>query len=69
MNLFAGGKLRAPRLEVQAQPQQRLAPPAPKPLAVPQKTQTVTIEVFQGEKKIESTFRNPEAAPVGEARP
>jgi pilus assembly protein CpaB len=69
MNLFSGGKPPAPRLEARAQPQQRLAPPAPKPLAVPQKTQTVTIEVFQGEKKIESTFRNPEAAPVAEARP
>jgi pilus assembly protein CpaB len=69
MNLFAGGKLRAPRLEVEVQPQRRLAPPAPTPAAVPQKIQTVTIEVFQGERKIESTFRNPEAAPVGEARP
>jgi pilus assembly protein CpaB len=69
MNLFSGGKLRAPRLEVQAQPQRRLAPAAPTPVAVPQKIQTVTIEVFQGEKKIESTFRNPDAAPVGEARP
>jgi hypothetical protein len=28
----------------------------------------VTIEVFNGDKKVESTFRNPDVPKIGEAR-
>jgi pilus assembly protein CpaB len=73
MNLFAGGKIRIPRLEVEGEtpraPVSAPAPPAAKPPAPTGKTQTVTIEVFQGERRTESTFRNPETAPGSEARP
>ena len=64
-NLFAGGKIRVPRLEVENE--QRVPasaatvnlPPPPPP-----KPRTVTVEVFAGGKKVESTFQDPDAAPV-----
>jgi len=72
MNLFAGGKILAPRVAVEGRPRSgsgNTTPRAPKPLVAPEKIRTVTIEVFAGERKVESTFRNPEAPPVAEARP
>jgi pilus assembly protein CpaB len=64
LNLFAGGKIGAPRLDVHAGPRriaavQAAAPPAR--IAAPEKPPTVTIEVFQGNRKTESTFRNPDS--------
>jgi pilus assembly protein CpaB len=64
-NLFAGGKIRVPRLEVENE--QRAAPanaPGPVILAPPPKPRMVTVEVFQGGRKVESTFKDPDAAPV-----
>jgi pilus assembly protein CpaB len=62
LNLFAGGKFHAPRAEVESnRPAPVIYRPAivaPKPAGPPQ---MVTIEVFEGSKKIESRFRNPEA--------
>jgi pilus assembly protein CpaB len=60
-NLFAGGKIRVPRLEVE---NEQRAVPAPVILAPPPKPRTVTIEVFQGGRKVESTFQDPDAGPV-----
>ncbi len=61
INLFEGGKYR-PRLQAASAPRP-LPPlgPAPPPIAKPAlMPQTVTIEVFQGARKIESTFKNPD---------
>jgi pilus assembly protein CpaB len=66
MNLFAGGVVRA-RPAVESAPRQAAAVSTPA-VTVPATPRTVTIEVFQGDKKIESTFRNPDAA-SGEAKP
>ncbi len=63
MNLFAGGKIRVPRIEAESEPRKAPAPP----VAPPEKPHTVTIEVYQGARKVETTFREPVAA--GEARP
>jgi pilus assembly protein CpaB len=57
MNLFAGGKSLAPRLNLE-----RKAPVSAPPPVAPEKPRTVTIEVFQGAKKVESTFRDPSTA-------
>jgi pilus assembly protein CpaB len=71
LNLFAGGKIRAPRIEVDSAPQripvyvQPLAAPAP----APEKPRTVTIEVFQGARRVESTFKDPDAALAEGIRP
>jgi pilus assembly protein CpaB len=73
-NLFAGGKIRVQRLEVEGdEPRIEL----PKPIvqaetqalrpAVPAKLPTVTVEVYNGDRKVESTFRNPDAPLVEEA--
>jgi pilus assembly protein CpaB len=67
-NLFAGGKIKAPRIEVE-----RPAPPPSNPIPVaarptPVKPQMVTIEVFNGNKRVEATFQNPDVPPAGEAR-
>jgi pilus assembly protein CpaB len=72
LNLFAGGKIRASRVEIEGNPSKAAAEnsaPAPRPVAAPVKMQTVTIEVFEGGRKVESTFRNPDASPTSEARP
>jgi pilus assembly protein CpaB len=61
MNLFAGGKIRAPRIDVESAPRKAVPVPAA------EKPHTVTIEVFQGAKKVESTFRDPVVA--GEVKP
>jgi hypothetical protein len=42
--------------------------PRTAPSPVPSKTRTVTIEVYQGGRKVESTFQNPDAPPVWEAK-
>src|ERR1035441_8195625 len=65
-NLFAGGKIHISRFEVEGDPQKNPAPATdraaqPSPRTAPAKIQTVTIEVFEGGRKIESTFRNPDA--------
>jgi pilus assembly protein CpaB len=60
MNVFAGGTLRPPQLAVSNAPKRVRIAIAP-PITAPAKPQTVTIEVFQGAKKGESTFRNPDA--------
>jgi len=72
LNLFTDGKV--PPHRIAAAP--RLAPVSlpPKPVAAPEKPRTITIEVYQGPKKIESTFKNLDAPnldthPVPEARP
>jgi hypothetical protein len=39
------------------------------PPAAPEKPRTVTIEVFQGARRVESTFKDPDAASAGEVRP
>jgi len=70
LNLFAGGKIHSPRIDVDsddARPRsagQDPAPPRPRADAPPAKLQTVTIEVFEGNRKVESTFRNPDAPPL-----
>lgn len=78
-NLYAGSKFRVPRFEVEGGgpgPAERPAPapapvaPAPKPEPPPVnvKPQMVTIEVFNGDRKVEATFQNPDVSPVGGAR-
>jgi pilus assembly protein CpaB len=75
-NLFGGTRIRAPRVEVegdtppsQKRESSKAAVSAPMDqLPAPQKMQTVTIEVYQGGRKVESTFRNPDAPPVSEAK-
>jgi pilus assembly protein CpaB len=61
-NLFSGGKIRTPRVVTESRPPVAPAPAppiiVPKPPLMPQ---TVTIEVFQGSRRVESTFRNPDA--------
>lgn len=75
LSLFSDGRIHAPRPEAgDPRPAANPAPPAPKPPPAPPKMQTVTIEVFQGERKVESTFRNPDApalaaASVNEVKP
>jgi pilus assembly protein CpaB len=72
-NLFGGGTIRAPRVE--AADEHRSFAPAPPPVRLappPEKPRTVTMEVFEGSKKVESTFRDPDAVSVSgrsEARP
>jgi pilus assembly protein CpaB len=70
LNLFAGGIIRAPRIEAASVPPPRIAAIVPPPVA-PEKPRTITIEVFQGAKKVESTFKDPDSAPArtGEVRP
>jgi pilus assembly protein CpaB len=60
MNVFAGGTLRPPQFAVSNAPKRVRIAIVP-PITAPAKPQTVTIEVFQGAKKGESTFRNPDA--------
>jgi pilus assembly protein CpaB len=64
MNLFAGGKIRVPRIEPESAPRRA---PLPPPVAAPERPHTVTIEIYQGAKKLESTFRD--LATAGEAKP
>jgi pilus assembly protein CpaB len=75
LSLFDGGKIRAPRLQTEPVVSRTpvVTPVAPAPVYVPPAPttpQTVTIEVFQGGRKAESTFRNPDAgssrAPVSD---
>lgn len=64
-NLFAGGKIRMPHIEVERRSVEapvRLAPPL-----APEKPRTVTIEVFSGDKRVESTFKDPDAAPASQS--
>jgi pilus assembly protein CpaB len=62
LNLFAGGKIRAPHIQVESAPRaSAIAPPVS--LAPPPKPRTITIEVFNGGKKVDSTFQDPDAAP------
>ncbi len=66
LNLFAGGRIRAPRINGDSEdnrpkPQPNISPGGP-PLVPTPKMQTVTIEVFSGSRRVESTFRNPDAA-------
>ncbi len=68
-NLFAGGRMRAPRFQTESDGNKVAAvhPPVPPPviaIAKPTAPQTVTIEVFQGSRRVESTFKNPDAAVV-----
>jgi pilus assembly protein CpaB len=67
MNLFSDGKVRPPPRVAMAAPRRALAGPPP-PVAAPQKPRTITIEVYQGPKKVESTFRDLDSGPVVEAR-
>ncbi|HWF07536.1 MAG TPA: Flp pilus assembly protein CpaB [Bryobacteraceae bacterium] len=74
-NLFAGGKIKAPRIEVEGPGNEekpaapfRPVPVAARPAPASVKPQMVTIEVFNGDRKVEATFRNPDVPSVGEAR-
>jgi pilus assembly protein CpaB len=74
LNLFAGGRIHAPRIEVDSddsKPRGSSADNAPRPRvdAAPPKMQTVTIEVFEGNRRVESTFHNPDAPAIGGAYP
>jgi pilus assembly protein CpaB len=69
LNLFAGGKIRPPHIEVDSAPPRIPAYVPPPVAAPPEKPRTVTIEVFQGARKVESTFKDPDTAPAREARP
>jgi proline-rich tail region repeat protein len=68
INLFTDGKARPPRI-VAAAPRRTPVSPPTAPVAAPEKPRTITIEVYQGPKKIESTFKNLDPSPVAEARP
>jgi len=61
-NLFAGGKIRVPHLDVENEPRAPANVPVVS-LAPPPKPRTVTIEVFQGGRRVDSTFQDPDAAP------
>jgi pilus assembly protein CpaB len=65
LNLFTGGKIRAPRVQTESESNKMAAyrpPPPPLPVIVkPTMPQTVTIEVFSGSHRAESTFKNPDA--------
>jgi pilus assembly protein CpaB len=68
-NLFAGGQIRPLHTDSSAATRSRLpvAAPAVVPVAAPvvkEAPRNVTIEVFSGDKKSESTFRNPDTAPA-----
>jgi pilus assembly protein CpaB len=62
-NLFAGGKIRVPRLEEENRQRAPASGPKVSP-APPPKPRTVTVEVFQGGKRVDSTFQDPDAAPA-----
>lgn len=73
LGIFAGGKIKMPRLDSGNEPKHPAEPPvrivAPPP---PQKPRTVTIEVYSGDKKVESTFADPAAPaihPQGDIQP
>ena len=72
LNLFAGGKIRMPRLDGENE-QRAPATAPPVSLPPPPKPRTVTVEVFQGGKRVDSTFQDPDASPAvsqhAEARP
>ncbi|HEX4136291.1 MAG TPA: Flp pilus assembly protein CpaB [Bryobacteraceae bacterium] len=65
-NLFTDGRVPPPPHPVAVKP--RALPVGLPQAPAPEKPRTVTIEVYQGAKKIESTFRDPNTQPV-EARP
>jgi pilus assembly protein CpaB len=75
-NLFVGGKFRAPKLDLDGDGTRndaaRNRPPAPpvevRPVPVQAKVQTVTVEVYQGDRKVESTFKNPDEPAHWEAK-
>ncbi|HVV46342.1 MAG TPA: Flp pilus assembly protein CpaB, partial [Bryobacteraceae bacterium] len=69
VNVF-GGKFSASRRDPdeKAEPAPVRVAAAPKLQAPPVKPRTVTIEVFQGDRKIESTFQDPDAPPVAEVK-
>ncbi len=71
LNLFAGGTYRAPRApsEPEAPKVAAYRPPPPPPPVVARSTmpQTVTIEVFAGSRRAESTFKNPDVRPADAA--
>lgn len=71
LGIFAGGKIKMPRLDTEEPrhpaeppPVRIVAPPPP-----PEKPRTVTIEVYSGNTKVESTFKDPSVHPQGEVRP
>lgn len=72
LNLFAGGRIRVAPVEGEGEPRRvksaPLAPAAANAAPQPAKTRTVTIEVFEGGRKVESTFANPDASAVWEAK-
>jgi pilus assembly protein CpaB len=68
MNLFAGGR-GLPRFGETPQPHTvSTASAFPKTATVPQKARMVTVEVFQGDKRVESTFKDPDDLPVTEEK-
>jgi pilus assembly protein CpaB len=72
LNLFAGGRIHAPHIDVDSEDNNRpkpqyISPQGPPPIAP--KMQTVTIEVFSGSRRLESTFRNPDAVAPGTTAP
>ena len=66
LGLFAGGKIRAPRFDVDAdrtEPRAPAPPPVAPPPPPPAKPRTVAVEIFNGPTKSVSTFVDPNAAP------
>lgn len=73
LGLFAGGKLRLPRFGAENEPHPPVQAPPP-PVRVetpppPAKPRTVTIEVYSGNSKVESTFPDPQSSSHGGSRP
>jgi pilus assembly protein CpaB len=68
-NLFAGGKIRAPHVEAENAQRASASVPTVSLPAPPPKPRMVTIEVFQGGKKVDSTFQDPDAAPLAYPHP
>ncbi len=58
-NLFNGGKFHAPRADGEEHRVPVEAPPVR--FSPPEKPRTVTMEVYEGAKKVESTFLDPDA--------
>ena len=61
-NVFAGGTFHAPRAPVEPVRVAYVPPPPPAPVVVRSTMpQTVTIEVYSGKNRADSTFKNPDA--------
>lgn len=67
LGLFAGGKIRMPRLDVEDENSEKrpvVETPQVAPAPAPIKPRTVTIEIYNGNSRVESTFKDP-SVPAG----